>query len=88
MPRALSQQVVVITGASSGVGRETALQLAQSGATVVAAARNTEALDSLAAEVVRLGGTATTVPTDVSDWGRCRRWRGGRSTSTAGSTPG
>ena len=68
MPRALSQQVVVITGASSGVGRETALQLAQQGATVVAAARNREALDSLAAEVGRLGGTATTVPTDVSDW--------------------
>ena len=36
MPRALSQQVVVIAGASSGVGRETALQLAQHGATVTA----------------------------------------------------
>jgi NAD(P)-dependent dehydrogenase (short-subunit alcohol dehydrogenase family) len=68
MPRALSQQVVVVTGASSGVGRETALQLAQSGTTIVAAARNTRALDSLAAEVERLGGTITTVPTDVSDW--------------------
>ena len=68
MPRALSQQVVVVTGASSGVGRETALQLAEHGATVVAAARNVEALDSLHAEVRRLGGTATTVPTDVSDW--------------------
>jgi NAD(P)-dependent dehydrogenase (short-subunit alcohol dehydrogenase family) len=68
MPRALSQQVVVITGASSGVGRETALQLAQQGATVVAAARNSEALTTLCQEVERLGGTATAVTTDVSEW--------------------
>lgn len=68
MTRALSEQVVVLTGASSGVGRETALQLAERGATVVAAARNTEALETLAAEVERLGGTIRTVPTDVSKW--------------------
>ena len=68
MPRPLGQQVVVVTGASSGVGRETALQLAQHGATVIAAARNTEALDSLAAEITRLGGTPLTVPTDVAQW--------------------
>jgi short-subunit dehydrogenase len=68
MPRALSEQVVVLTGASSGVGRETALQLAEHGGTVVAAARNAEALDTLTAEVERLGGTITTVPTDVSQW--------------------
>ena len=68
MPRALSEQVVVLTGASSGVGRETALQLAKHGTTIVAAARNTEALGSLAAEVQRLGGTISTVPTDVSQW--------------------
>jgi short-subunit dehydrogenase len=68
VPRALSEQVVVLTGASSGVGRETALQLAEHGGTVVAAARNTEALDTLTAEVERLGGTITTVPTDVSQW--------------------
>jgi short-subunit dehydrogenase len=68
VPRALSEQVVVLTGASSGVGRETALQLAEHGGTVVAAARNAEALDTLTAEVERLGGTITTVPTDVSQW--------------------
>lgn len=68
MPRALSEQVLVLTGASSGVGRETALQLAERGATVVAAARNTEALGTLTAEVERLGGTIMTVPTDVSSW--------------------
>jgi short-subunit dehydrogenase len=68
VPRALGQQVVVVTGASSGVGRETALQVAQAGGSVVVAARNTEALESLATEVARLGGAATTVPTDVSEW--------------------
>jgi short-subunit dehydrogenase len=68
MPRPVSEQVVVITGASSGVGRETALQLAKHGATIVAAARNVQALDSLATEVERLGGQITTVATDVSKW--------------------
>jgi NAD(P)-dependent dehydrogenase (short-subunit alcohol dehydrogenase family) len=68
VPRALSEQVVVLTGASSGLGRETALQLAQHGATVVAAARNVEALGTLTAEVERLGGTITTIATDVSQW--------------------
>ena len=68
MPRGLSHQVVVVTGASSGVGRETCLELAEHGTTVVAAARNTDALDSLTAEVTRLGGEVLTVPTDVSEW--------------------
>jgi NAD(P)-dependent dehydrogenase (short-subunit alcohol dehydrogenase family) len=73
MPRPLAEQVVVITGASSGVGRESALQLAREGATVVVAARNTEALESLAAEVERVGGRATAVPTDVSEWGQVQQ---------------
>ncbi len=68
MTRALSEQVVVLTGASSGVGRETALRLASRGATVIVAARNVEALDSLGQEVERLGGTPVVVPTDVSQW--------------------
>lgn len=68
MPRALSDQVVVVTGASSGVARETALLLAERGATVVLAARNEEALNQVAAEVSRLGGTAHVRVTDVSQW--------------------
>lgn len=72
MPRTLSEQVVVVTGASSGIGRETALQLAQRGAKLVVAARNTEALESLAKEVERVGGTATSVQTDVSQWEQVR----------------
>jgi short-subunit dehydrogenase len=68
VPRPINEQVVVITGASSGVGRETALSLAEQGATVVLAARNEEALSTLAAEVARLGGTTQGTATDVAEW--------------------
>jgi short-subunit dehydrogenase len=68
MPRPLHDQVVVVTGASSGVGRETALLLAEHGATVVLAARNEEALRTLDAEVTRLGGTALVRAADVAEW--------------------
>lgn len=68
MPRPLSDQVVVITGASSGIGRETALRLGAQGASLVLAARNEDALASLAREIEQAGGTAQVVPTDVTDW--------------------
>jgi short-subunit dehydrogenase len=67
MPRRLSDQVIVITGASQGIGRETALRLAAAGASVVVAARNDEALRELATEVARLGGQAESVVADVAD---------------------
>lgn len=73
VPRPLSDQVVVITGASSGVGRETALLLAERGATVVLAARSREALDTLSDEVSRLGGTAEVCVTDVAEWEQVHR---------------
>ncbi|TDB76918.1 SDR family oxidoreductase [Micromonospora sp. KC723] len=73
MPRSLPEQVVVITGASSGIGRETALLLAEQHATVVLAARNTAALDTLHDEVTRLGGTALVCPTDVAEWDQVRQ---------------
>lgn len=66
MPRPLSDQVVCITGASSGIGYCTALHLASRGARVVLMARNGEALERVAEEVAREGGEALAVPTDVT----------------------
>ena len=62
-----STPVVVITGASSGVGRGVALALARQGARLVLAARRDEVLTELAAECAALGGQAAAVPTDVSE---------------------
>lgn len=64
----LTDHIVVITGASSGIGRETALAFGRRGARVVAAARNQTALQTLSDEIVRLGGEALPVVTDVSDF--------------------
>lgn len=61
----ISRQVVVVMGASSGIGRETARRFAQQGAKVVVSARNETALQTLVAEIERLGGTATAIAADV-----------------------
>ncbi len=61
----LQDKVVVITGASSGVGRAMALELASHGARLVLAARREEALNEVVAECKDLGGTALAVVTDV-----------------------
>ncbi len=66
MPKPLSEQVVVVIGASSGIGRATALEFARRGARVVAAARNAEALATLVDEITASGGAAVAVPTDVA----------------------
>lgn len=63
----LTGRVAVITGASSGMGRATALLLASRGARVALLARRKEALEALAAEIRALGGDALALPTDVTD---------------------
>ncbi|GAB3562742.1 SDR family oxidoreductase [Amycolatopsis endophytica] len=67
MPKPLSEQVAVIAGASSGIGRASALAFARRGARVVCAARGAEALESLVREIRDGGGQAVAVPTDVAD---------------------
>lgn len=62
----ISQQVVAVVGASSGIGRETALQFARRGAKVVVAARSQEGLESLVEEIQRQGGEATAIAADVA----------------------
>lgn len=58
---------IVITGASSGFGRGSALKLAELGANVVVAARRTEVLEELKQKIEAHGGRALAVTTDVSD---------------------
>jgi thioester reductase-like protein/NADP-dependent 3-hydroxy acid dehydrogenase YdfG len=58
---------VIITGASSGIGRASAIAVAERGATVFALARNAEALDDLIAEIRAAGGEAHAFTCDVTD---------------------
>lgn len=67
MRRTVSDAVAVITGASSGIARATALALAERGAGVVLAARDQPSLEAVAAQCERAGGRALAVPTDVTD---------------------
>ncbi|HZQ24677.1 MAG TPA: 3-oxoacyl-[acyl-carrier-protein] reductase [Terriglobales bacterium] len=62
-----SGRVAFVTGASQGIGRACALELAKSGATVALAARNREKLEQVAAEMTSAGGTAAIFPLDVAD---------------------
>jgi NADP-dependent 3-hydroxy acid dehydrogenase YdfG len=63
----IAGKVVVITGASSGLGEATARYLAERGATVVLGARRAERLQTLVDELTRMGGKATAFVTDVTD---------------------
>lgn len=62
----IRNKVVIITGASSGLGEATARLLAQRGAKLVLAARRKERLDEIAAELRQSGALVTTVAADVS----------------------
>ena len=64
--------VVVITGASSGIGRETARVYAKKGARLVLASRSKDALETVAEECRALGAMVLVVPTDVSHEGQLR----------------
>jgi len=67
MIRKLNGTTAVITGATSGIGRETALEFAKAGARVVIAGRRKERLNKLAVEIDAAGSKALAVVTDVAD---------------------
>jgi NAD(P)-dependent dehydrogenase (short-subunit alcohol dehydrogenase family) len=69
----LAEQVLVITGASTGLGRAIARGAGRRGAKVVLAARNEEALANGAREIEQSGSEALAVPTDVTDLDQVRR---------------
>lgn len=67
----LHGKTAVVTGASSGIGRAAAIELARRGANVVLAARRREQLDDVARQCKALGVRATVVPTDVESRDAC-----------------
>lgn len=69
----IAGKVVVITGASSGLGEATARLLSAQGASVVLGARRTERIQSVADELTRSGGKALAIPTDVTQYEQVKR---------------
>ena len=67
MSNSMEGRLALVTGASRGIGRAVALELARAGAHVVALARTQGALEELDDEVRRVGGDATLVPCDIKD---------------------
>ncbi len=73
LPLNLKDKQVVITGASSGIGKAAALEFAMRGANLVLAARRRELLEGVAGQCRQAGVQCTTFVADVSDREQCRR---------------
>ena len=69
----LEGRVALVTGGTQGIGRATAIRLAQEGAAVVIAARGREGLDAVAAEIRATGGKVAAVQADVAKAADCER---------------
>jgi thioester reductase-like protein len=67
LKEALESRTVMITGASSGIGRSTAMKVAAAGGVPLLVARNVEKLEEARAEIVAAGGTAYVYAADISD---------------------
>lgn len=68
MTKPLAGKIALVTGASRGIGRATALKLGEAGAHVIALARTVGGLEELDDEIKQIGGTATLVPVDLRDF--------------------
>ncbi len=73
MDLALQEKVVIITGGASGIGRETARQMAREGARLIIADRDTDNIESVLEELRDLGGTAEAFKLDVRDYENCQQ---------------
>ena len=71
--RKVKGKVVVVTGATSGIGKECALRLARADATVILVARTVEKLDETIAEIEAAGGKAQAYSCDVSSAAKCNK---------------
>ncbi|MGE0799257.1 MAG: SDR family NAD(P)-dependent oxidoreductase [Lautropia sp.] len=84
MELGLQGKVAMVTGASQGIGRATALRLAAEGAAVVICARGQPRLDAVAAEIRAAGGTAHPIAADVSRPEDCQRLADAALAATGG----
>ena len=84
----VNEQVIVITGASSGIGLATAELAAEQGAKLVLAARSGETLDEVAARLSQNGTEAMAVDATSASAPTSSRSRWRRSNASGGSTPG
>jgi meso-butanediol dehydrogenase/(S,S)-butanediol dehydrogenase/diacetyl reductase len=69
----LTGKAILVTGAASGIGRATALRLAQEGGELVVADRNLEGAQATAAEIIAAGGKAVAMQFEASDAASCRQ---------------
>jgi short-subunit dehydrogenase len=69
---AFRENVIIITGASSGIGQQLALQLADYGTWLALAARNAEKLEEVSKQCSQRGGRVIVIPTDVADQSQCQ----------------
>ena len=88
MHKLLKDQIIVLTGASSGIGLATARLAAERGAKLVLVSRSANTLDHLRDEMVSAGGEAIQLPPMSRIAPKCFSWRKKRCAITAASIPG